>query len=82
MIDYFIKKGGSKAIRSRHLRRRPEQARRRHNEAVRMIEQEKVDMLLALLVAECVPRRPDRQLKKFMWITLHLLAVAENRNLK
>src|SRR5712664_1431761 len=55
------------------------------NEAVRMIEQEKVDMLLGFYSsAECVPAAARiEQLKKFMWITTCISsAVLENRNLK
>ena len=55
------------------------------NEAVRLIEQEKVDMLLGFYSsAQCVPVA-DRveQLKKFMWITTCISsAVLENRHLK
>src|SRR6266480_2618672 len=55
------------------------------NEAVRLIEQEKVDMLLGFYSsAECVPAAARiEQLKKFMWITTCISsAVLENRNLK
>src|SRR5881409_3422837 len=55
------------------------------NEAVRLIEQEKVDMLLGFYSsAECVPVAARvEQLKKFMWITTCISsAVLENRNLK
>src|ERR1700757_2651371 len=55
------------------------------NEAVRLIEQEKVDMLLGFYSsAQCVPVA-DRveQLKKFMWITTCISsAVIENKNYK
>src|ERR1700751_727281 len=55
------------------------------NEAVRLIEQEKVDMLLGFYSsAQCVPvaDRVD-QLKKFMWITTCISsAVLENKNYK
>jgi ABC-type branched-subunit amino acid transport system substrate-binding protein len=55
------------------------------NEAVRLIEQEKVDMLLGFYSsAQCVPVA-DRveQLKKFMWITTCISsAVLENKNYK
>src|SRR5262249_39020916 len=55
------------------------------NEAVRLIEQEKVDMLLGFFSsAQCVPVA-DRveQLKKFMWITTCISsAVLENKNYK
>src|ERR1700756_3276845 len=55
------------------------------NESVRLIEQEKVDMLLGFFSsAQCVPVA-DRveQLKKFMWITTCISsAVLENKNYK
>ena len=55
------------------------------NEAVRLIEQEKVDMLLGFYSsAQCVPVAARvEQLKKFMWITTCISsAVLENRHLK
>src|SRR6476660_6314268 len=55
------------------------------NEAVRLVEQEKVDMLLGFYSsAHCVPVAARvEQLKKFMWITTCISsAVLENRNLK
>jgi branched-chain amino acid transport system substrate-binding protein len=55
------------------------------NEAVRLVEQEKVDMLLGFYSsAQCVPVAARvEQLKKFMWITTCISsAVLENRNLK
>src|SRR5438094_6010880 len=55
------------------------------NEAVRLVEQEKVDMLLGFYSsAQCVPVAVRvEQLKKFMWITSCISsAVLENRNLK
>jgi ABC-type branched-subunit amino acid transport system substrate-binding protein len=55
------------------------------NEAVRLIEQEKVDMLLGFYAsAECVPTAARiEQFKKFMWITTCIAApVLENRHLK
>src|SRR5213080_1876330 len=55
------------------------------NEAVRLIEQEKVDMLLGFFSsAQCVPVAARvEQLKKFMWITTCISsAVLENRHLK
>src|SRR5438067_4447189 len=55
------------------------------NEAVRLIEQEKVDMLLGFFSsAQCVPVAARvEQLKKFMWITTCISsAVLENRNFK
>src|SRR5207253_9054061 len=55
------------------------------NEAVRLIEQEKVDMVLGFYSsAQCVPVAARvEQLKKFMFITTCISsAVLENRNLK
>ncbi len=55
------------------------------NEAVRLVEQEKVDMLLGFYSsAQCVPVAARiEQLKKFLWITTCISsAVLENRNLK
>src|SRR5919206_2829519 len=55
------------------------------NEAVRLIEQEKVDMLLGFYSsAECVPTVARvEQFKKFMWITTCIASpVLEGRDLK
>src|SRR5256884_8210644 len=55
------------------------------NEAVRLVEQEKVDMLLGFYSsAQCVPVAARiEQLKKFMFITTCISsAVLENRNFK
>ena len=55
------------------------------NEAVRLIEQEKVDMLLGFYSsAQCVPVAARvEQLKKFMWITTCISsAVLDNKNYK
>ena len=55
------------------------------NEAVRLIEQEKVDMLLGFYSsAQCVPVAARvEQLKKFMWITTCISsAVLDNKNFK
>src|SRR6188472_1261666 len=55
------------------------------NEAVRLIEQEKVDMLLGFYSsAECVPAAARvEQFKKFMWITTCIASpVLEGRDLK
>ncbi|MDO8397982.1 MAG: ABC transporter substrate-binding protein [Bradyrhizobium sp.] len=55
------------------------------NEAIRLIEQEKVDMLLGFFSsAQCVPVAARvEQLKKFMWITTCISsAVLENKNFK
>src|SRR5438128_1168445 len=86
MIDYFAKKGGVEgyAIEAIYAdaQSKPDVA---INEAVRLVEQEKVDMLLGFYSsAECVPAAARvEQLKKFMWITTCISsAVLENRNLK
>jgi len=86
MIDYFIKKGGVEGYQIEALyadaQSKPDVA---INEAVRLIEQEKVDMLLGFYSsAECVPAAARiEQLKKFMWITTCISsAVLENRHLK
>src|SRR5437773_9096115 len=86
MIDYFIKKGGVEGYQIEALyvdaQSKPDVA---INEAVRLIEQEKVDMLLGFYSsAQCVPAAARiEQLKKFMWITTCISsAVLENRNLK
>ena len=86
MIDYFIKKGGVEGYQLEAVyadaQSKPDVA---INEAIRLIEQEKVDMLLGFYSsAECVPAAARvEQLKKFMWITTCISsAVLENRNLK
>jgi len=86
MIDHFIKKGGVEGYQIEALyadaQSKPEVA---INEAVRLIEQEKVDMLLGFYSsAQCVPAAARiEQLKKFMWITTCISsAVLENRHLK
>jgi ABC-type branched-subunit amino acid transport system substrate-binding protein len=86
MIDHFIKKGGVEGYQIEALyadaQSKPEIA---INEAVRLIEQERVDMLLGFYSsAQCVPAAARiEQLKKFMWITTCISsAVLENRNLK
>src|SRR5882672_2126309 len=86
MIDYFIKKGGVEGYQIEALyadaQSKPDVA---INEAVRLIEQEKVDMLLGFYSsAQCVPVAARiEQLKKFMWITTCISsAVLENKNLK
>ena len=86
MIDYFIKKGGVEGYQLEAIyadaQSKPDVA---INEAIRLIEQEKVDMLLGFYSsAECVPAAARvEQLKKFMWITTCISsAVLENRNLK
>src|SRR5207245_10150561 len=86
MIDYFIKKGGVEGYQIEAIyadaQSKPDVA---INEAVRLVEQEKVDMLLGFYSsAECVPAAARvEQLKKFMWITTCISsAVLENRNLQ
>jgi ABC-type branched-subunit amino acid transport system substrate-binding protein len=86
MIDYFVKRGGVEGYQIEALyadaQSKPEVA---INEAVRLIEQEKVDMLLGFYSsAQCVPAAARiEQLKKFMWITTCISsAVLENRHLK
>src|SRR5881296_901381 len=86
MIDYFAKKGGVEgyAIEATYAdaQSKPDVA---INEAVRLVEQEKVDMLLGFYSsAQCVPAAARvEQLKKFMWITTCISsAVLENRHLK
>ena len=86
MIDYFVKKGGVEGYQIEAIyadaQSKPDVA---INEAVRLIEQEKVDMVLGFFSsAQCVPVAARvEQLKKFMWITTCISsAVLENRNLK
>jgi ABC-type branched-subunit amino acid transport system substrate-binding protein len=86
MIDYFIKKGGVEGYQIEAVyadaQSKPDIA---INEAVRLVEQEKVDMLLGFYSsAQCVPAAARvEQLKKFMWITTCISsAVLENRHLK
>jgi ABC-type branched-subunit amino acid transport system substrate-binding protein len=86
IIDHFIKKGGVEGYQIEAVyadaQSKPDVA---INEAVRLVEQEKVDMLLGFYSsAECVPAAARvEQLKKFMWITTCISsAVLENRNLK
>src|SRR4029453_484524 len=86
MIDYFIKKGGVGGYQLEAVyadaQSKPDVA---INEAVRLIEQEKVDMLLGFYSsAHCVPVAARVEpLKKFIWITPCISsAVLENRNLK
>jgi ABC-type branched-subunit amino acid transport system substrate-binding protein len=86
MIDYFNKNGGIEGYHIEPIyadaQSKPEIA---INEAMRLIEQEKVDILLGFFSsAQCVPiaARVD-QVKKFMWITTCISsAVLENRHLK
>jgi ABC-type branched-subunit amino acid transport system substrate-binding protein len=86
MIDYFAKRGGVEGYQIEAVyadaQSKPEVA---INEATRLIEQEKVDMLLGFYSsAQCVPAAARvEQLHKFMWITTCISsAVLENRNLK
>ena len=86
MIDHFIKQGGVEGYKIEAIyadaQSKPDVA---INEAVRLIEQEKVDMLLGFYSsAQCVPVAARvEQLKKFMWITTCISsAVLENRNLQ
>src|SRR6185503_16633127 len=86
MVDHFIKKGGVEGYQIEAVyadaQSKPDVA---INEAVRLIEQEKVDMLLGFYSsAQCVPAAARvEQLKKFMWITTCISsAVLENRHLK
>src|SRR5258705_13409390 len=86
MIDHFAKKGGVEGYKIEAVyadaQSKPDIA---INEAVRLIEQEKVDMLLGFYSsAQCVPAAQRvEQLKKFMWITTCISsAVLENKHLK
>src|SRR5258705_2306440 len=86
MIDHFAKKGGVEGYQIEAVyadaQSKPDVA---INEAVRLVEQEKVDMLLGFYSsAQCVPVAVRvEQLKKFMWITTCISsAVLENRHLK
>ena len=85
MLDYFIKQGGVEGYKIETVyadaQSKPDVA---INEATRLVEQEKVDMLLGFYAsAECVPAAAKvEQLKKFMWITTCISsAVLENRHL-
>ena len=72
MIDWFIAHGGVEGYKIQAVyadaQSKPDVA---INEAVRLIEQEKVDMLLGFYSsAECVPAAARiEEFKKFMWIT-------------
>src|SRR5438445_4447152 len=86
MIDYFAKRGGVEGYQIEAIyadaQSKPDVA---INEAVRLVEQEKVDMLLGFYSsAQCVPVAARvEQLRKFMWITTCISsAVLENRNQK
>ena len=72
MLDNFIKQGGVEGYKIEAVyadaQSKPDVA---INEAVRLIEQEKVNMLLGFFSsAQCVPVAARvEQLKNFMWIT-------------
>ncbi len=86
IIDHINKQGGVEGYKINAIyadaQSKPEVA---INEAVRLIEQEKVDMLLGFYSsAQCVPvsAKVD-SMKKFMWITTCISpAVLKGRNLK
>lgn len=86
MIDNFIKAGGVEGYKIEAVyadaQSKPDVA---INEAVRLVEQEKVDMLLGFYSsAQCVPVAGRvEQLKKFMWITTCISsAVLDGKNYK
>jgi branched-chain amino acid transport system substrate-binding protein len=86
MIDWFNAHGGIDGYKVQPIyadaQSKPDVA---INEAVRLIEQEKVDMLLGFYSsAECVPVAARvEEFKKFMWITTCIASpVLEGRNLK
>src|SRR5580700_3564897 len=86
MIDWFNAHGGVDGYKIDAIyadaQSKPDVA---INEAVRLIEQEHVDMLLGFYSsAECVPAAARiEQFKKFMWITTCIAApVLENRHLE
>src|SRR5437763_17182211 len=86
MFDYCIKQGGIEGYKLEPVyadaQSKPDVA---INEAVRLIEQEKVDMLLGFYSsAQCVPVAARvEQLKKFMWITTCISsAVLADKNFK
>src|SRR6058998_3907504 len=86
MIDHFAKKGGVEGYQIEAVyadaQSKPDVA---INEAVRLVEQEKVDMLLGFYSsAQCVPVAGRvEQLKKFMWITTCISsAVLADKNFK
>ena len=86
IIDWFNARGGIEGYKVEAVyadaQSKPDVA---INEAVRLIEQEKVDMLLGFYSsAECVPAAARiEQFKKFMWITTCIASpVLEGRNLQ
>jgi ABC-type branched-subunit amino acid transport system substrate-binding protein len=85
MLDYFIKQGGVEGYKIEPIyadaQSKPDVA---INEATRLIEQEKVDLVLGFYSsAQCVPAAAKVEtLKKFMWLTTCISsAVLENRHL-
>jgi ABC-type branched-subunit amino acid transport system substrate-binding protein len=85
MLDYFIKQGGVEGYQIEPIyadaQSKPDVA---INEAVRLIEQEKVDLVLGFYSsAQCVPAAAKvESLKKFMWLTTCVSSsVLENRHL-
>jgi len=86
VIDWFIAHGGVEGYKIEAVyadaQSKPDVA---INEAVRLIEQEKVDMLLGFYSsAECVPAAARiEEFKKFMWITTCIASpVLRDRHLK
>lgn len=86
MIDNFIKQGGVEGYKIEAVyadaQSKPDVA---INEAVRLIEQEKVNLVMGFFSsAQCVPVAARvEQLKNFMWITTCIsTGVVENKNLK
>ena len=86
IIDWFIAHGGVEGYKIEAVyadaQSKPDVA---INEAVRLIEQEKVDMLLGFYSsAECVPAAARiEEFKKFMWITTCIASpVLRDRHLK
>ena len=86
MIDYFAKKGAIEGYRIEAIyadaQSKPDVA---INEAVRLLEQEKVDMLMGFYSsAQCVPVAARvEQMKKFMWITTCISsAVLDGKHMK
>jgi ABC-type branched-subunit amino acid transport system substrate-binding protein len=86
MIDWFNAHGGVDGYKVKAIyadaQSKPDVA---INEAVRLIEQEKVDMLLGFYSsAECVPAAArTEEFKKFMWITTCIASpVLRDRHLK
>jgi len=85
MLDYFIKQGGVEGYQIEPIyadaQSKPDVA---INEAVRLIEKEKVDLVMGFYSsAQCVPAAAKiEQLKKFMWLTTCVSsAVLDNRHL-